>query len=218
MPRLVLISDTHNMHEDVLLPHGDILLHAGDFSGRGRQHEVQNFMQWFGAQAHPHKVLIAGNHDFMAETHPEDFRKLIPAGVTYLENGGATVMGLNIWGSPVTPRFMDWAFNVDRGPKIQRYWDGIPAALDVLITHGPARGQGDMLVHGESAGCDHLLSTILQQKPRLHLFGHIHEGHGLTQNEDTLFANASILDERYNIAHPPMVMDIDDKEITVISH
>ena len=33
--RLVCISDTHTFHEDVNLPDGDILIHAGDFTNKG---------------------------------------------------------------------------------------------------------------------------------------------------------------------------------------
>jgi hypothetical protein len=36
MPRLVLISDTHNQHNDMPpIPEGDILIHAGDMTGLG---------------------------------------------------------------------------------------------------------------------------------------------------------------------------------------
>ncbi len=55
--RLVCISDTHNQHDALQLPGGDVLIHAGDFTGMGRVQEVEAFAKWFGAQSHPHKIV-----------------------------------------------------------------------------------------------------------------------------------------------------------------
>ena len=62
--RFVCISDTHNKHDALSLPDGDVLLHAGDFSGVGSPKEVAAFAQWFSSQEKfAHKIVIAGNHD-----------------------------------------------------------------------------------------------------------------------------------------------------------
>lgn len=47
-----------------------------------------------------------------------------------------------------------------------------------MLTHGPPRGILDETNHGEKVGCDHLLRAVARCKPRLHCFGHIHEGWG----------------------------------------
>ena len=71
--KLVLISDTHNRHKHLnskgmgpILPDGDLLIHAGDFTGTGQKGEVESFIKWAIQQA-PHYtygvVFIAGNHD-----------------------------------------------------------------------------------------------------------------------------------------------------------
>lgn len=44
------------------MPHGDVLIHSGDFTTLGQLEQVQSFVQWFSAQPHPHKILVAGNH------------------------------------------------------------------------------------------------------------------------------------------------------------
>jgi predicted phosphodiesterase len=48
--RLVLISDTHGLHDRVpQLPQGDILVHAGDFMNAGYDlREVVSFNRWLG--------------------------------------------------------------------------------------------------------------------------------------------------------------------------
>jgi Icc-related predicted phosphoesterase len=87
MPRIVCISDTHTRHEEVEMPPGDILVHAGDLTDLG------------------------------AET-------------------------------------------------------------DVLITHGPPAGIGAATPRGDHVGCADLLAAVRRIGPRLHVFGHIHEGYG----------------------------------------
>lgn len=63
--RFVCISDTHNKHDKIELPRGDVLLHAGDFSGTGTLDEVKRFSSWLGSlgDRYKHKIVIAGNHD-----------------------------------------------------------------------------------------------------------------------------------------------------------
>src|SRR5579883_2959389 len=84
MPRLVCISDTHNRHRKLSPPPGDILVHAGDFSGRGMPGEIEAFGKWLAAQPHPHKVVIAGNHDFLFEHANREARALLRH-CTYLQ-------------------------------------------------------------------------------------------------------------------------------------
>ena len=47
-----------------------------------------------------------------------------------------------------------------------------------MLTHGPPRGFLDETAMSEKVGCDHLLRAVTRCKPRLHCFGHIHEGWG----------------------------------------
>lgn len=62
--KIVCISDTHNKHNEINLPEGDILLHAGDFTYQGSKEEIKEFNNWLGKQKFKHKVVIAGNHEF----------------------------------------------------------------------------------------------------------------------------------------------------------
>jgi predicted phosphohydrolase len=206
--RLVLISDTHNLHKGLQLPEGDMLIHSGDLSGKGYLHEVTAFMEWFGNQPHQHKVLIAGNHDFMAEKDPTLFASLIPKGVTYLNDSGTEIEGFKIWGSPIQPWFYDWAFNRQRGEEIAKHWALIPDDTDILVTHGPPFGILDKVLRGPHVGCEELIKKIEQVQPRLHVFGHIHEAHGEAQQGKTKFVNASVLDHDYVLTWGATVVEL----------
>ena len=199
--KIVCISDTHNLHWDLKVPEGDLLIVAGDISGRGTMPEVLGFNKWLETLSHPHKVVIAGNHDFGFEREPSLFRSLI-TNATYLQNEETEIEGLKIWGSPVTPWFFNWAFNVPRSHEIAAIWARIPEDTDILITHGPPFGILDELLHDEPVGCEALAERVAQIQPRLHVFGHIHEAAGRLVKEwpsgkQTTFINASQLDRQY---------------------
>lgn len=62
--RVVCISDTHNHLPDTNhVPHGDILIHAGDLTVDGSIEEIQKQVDWLAALPHKEIVVISGNHD-----------------------------------------------------------------------------------------------------------------------------------------------------------
>lgn len=206
--RIVCVSDTHNLHDRIALPEGDLLLHAGDATMRGTAPEIEAFDEWLASLPHRYKVVVAGNHDFLFQTEPEAARGLLRSAV-YLEDSGVTLDGVSIWGSPWQPWFFDWAFNLARGAPLRAVWDKIPAATDVLVTHGPPHGVLDRVARsGRSVGCEELLVAVERVRPRLHLFGHIHEGYGREERNGTLFLNASSCDPRYAPVNAPLVVDL----------
>ena len=128
------------------------------------------------------------------------------AGITYLEEGIRTfTLGngakFTIYTTPYTPEFYDWGFSYlrhrDRFNTSQHTNEAstsiavhpIPdhGTIDILMTHGPPRYILDEVVN-EFVGCDNLLQAVGRCRPRLHCFGHIHEGHGARKirwGEDT---------------------------------
>lgn len=210
---ITFISDTHGKHDEVTkhLPGGDFLIHSGDICSRGYQYEVRNFLEWFNSLPYNHKIFIAGNHDWFFEKSKTEVQKLLSEfpDIIYLENSEVIVKGIKFWGSPYTPRFFDWAFNVDRGSEIAKHWSLIPEDIDILITHGPPEGFGDLVLnsysHGKRVGCTDLTQKVLEIKPKVHVFGHIHSGSGIYKNEYTTFINASVLDEDYRYSQLPVV-------------
>ncbi len=194
MTTLTILSDTHGLHERVEVPAADVAIHCGDFTRGGNRWEVESFVDWFRNVPAAHRIVVAGNHDSFCEEAPDEMRTLCAdAGLTYLVDERVEVAGLSIWGSPVTPAFMSLAFNRERGDSISAHWDHIPEGLDVLVTHGPPRGLGDRTLWGQRVGCDDLLAAVKRARPRLHVFGHIHEAAGEYQLDglDTRFVNAA---------------------------
>ena len=207
--RIVAISDTHEQHEQIELPEGDLLICAGDITYNGLPHAVAAFNRWFAAQPHRFKILIAGNHDFLFEREKGVAREVLSDSIIYLEDSGceldvARAAGpprrLKFWGSPVTPWFFDWAFNRHRGAEIRRHWERIPDSIDILVTHGPPAGILDRNSAGEQTGCADLRRVVDRIKPRLHVFGHIHEAYGVEEQGGTA---------RYRLAHEPVVVTLD---------
>ena len=75
------------------------------------------------------------------------------------------------------PEFGGWGFNLPRGEPCRKVWEKIPEGIDILITHGPPIGHGDLCLSHQRAGCVDLLREIQERvKPKYHVFGHIHEG------------------------------------------
>jgi hypothetical protein len=213
MPRIVCISDTHEKHDQLIVPPGDILIHAGDFTYVGDPLPIHKFGKWLKSLPHKDKIVIAGNHDRSFEYLPEYaegiLRDAADKSVHYLMDSEITVQGLRIYGSPWTPEFCDWAFNVPRG-ALWKKWAKIPDGLDILVTHGPPSGDlgGVLPQEKEEVGDPELLERIQQVKPRLHICGHVHSGYGLRERFGIRFANAAVLDENYELAHKPIVIDL----------
>jgi Icc-related predicted phosphoesterase len=207
--KFVAISDTHCRHRSLRLPMADVVLHAGDIGYRSSRAEVVDFLDWFGKLPHPYKIFIAGNHDFFFEKeNPSVIRSLLPHGVQYLKDESICINGINVWGSPYTPWYYRWAFNKKRGEALAKHWSNIPDTTDVLLTHGPAYGILDSLLNEQHAGDKDLLKRVLEIKPKVHVFGHIHEAYGVAKRHGIKFINACVLNEAYELVHKPVVFEV----------
>lgn len=213
--KIVLISDTHGLHEKMLynLPEADMIIHSGDISNVGSIFEINQFTQWFSKLPYKYKIFIAGNHDFGFEKirKSNEIGISIPHGVIYLQDEMVEIEGLKIYGSPWQPEFHNWAFNLPRnGDQLKSKWDSIPNDIDILITHGPPFGCLDITPRNERVGCEMLRYRVDELKPKLHVFGHIHDSYGEKYTEDTLFINASICNERYQPINKPIVVEVSE--------
>lgn len=214
--KITLISDTHNKHKLITddLPGGDLLIHAGDISSMGYEHEIREFCKWYNSlDNYTNKVFIAGNHDWGFQINTEKVKEILDfyGNITYLQDNEVLVGEklVSVYGSPWQPEFYNWAFNLPRkGDELKEKWDNIPSNTDILITHGPAYGYVDKVIgRVENLGCELLTERIKQIKPKIHVCGHIHSGYGYTFDGDTHYINASVLNESYVYYNRPLTID-----------
>ena len=229
--RVAFISDTHEQErqltQSLITAKPDVLVHCGDFTGIGRLERVHDFADWCLMLRRKkyvgHVLVVAGNHDIaFDETHPKCAGPALPerarailhdAGIHYLQDSGCSVTdehgsARTFWGSPWTPRFFDWAFQIDSKSQDDAIFAQVPIRLDVLVTHGPPLGIMDRTPDGRHVGSTALWAAVERVKPRVHAFGHIHGMYGLVVGRPTLFVNASTCTEAYKPTNPPVVMDI----------
>lgn len=190
------------------LQRADVAIHCGDLTDGSKLEEFQTAIQLLKGLNVPLKLAIAGNHDFtmdipafekkVAEATPsldpelvakeygapgearQLFEEAKDAGIIFLDEGthrftlenGAL---LTVYASPYTPALGAWGFQYhpERGHKF-----AIDKGVDVVITHGPPKGIMDYTYGRERAGCPDLFAAVARARPRLHCFGHIHEGWG----------------------------------------
>jgi Icc-related predicted phosphoesterase len=207
--RVAAISDLHGFLPEI--PACDVLLIAGDVcpvDDHGLDHQRAwlegPFTGWLRELDAGAIVGVAGNHDFIAQAEPKLMRRLP---WTYLYDETAELDGLRVHGSPWTPTFMNWAFMQDDA-DLATVWAQIPGDVDILVTHGPPFGYGDLAVHGLHCGSETLLRRLPQLgRLKLHAFGHIHEAGGARDTLGrTILANVSYVDFDYRPAQPATLL------------
>jgi len=187
------------------LPKIDVLLHSGDLTQCGSIRPFKDALEMLSQIDAELKLVIAGNHDLgpdpqygVEEGEEEECAEAVAlmtgplakkAGVTYLSEGthsftissGAT---FTVYVSPYSVEHGDYVF----GTKLteDRYNNKaadnpIPDNVDIIMTHGPPKTIRDTCLHDGkeiNVGCPALLEATARVKPKLHCFGHIHEGYG----------------------------------------
>lgn len=213
MMRLVIVSDTHGMQDELGVLEGDVLIHCGDVcNGFERDdREIDQLDDWFGRQRFGAILCVGGNHDFALEERAA-------AGARVLENARFLVDepfeygNVLFYGSPWTPELMGWAFYLE--PELaESRWSRIPPETDVLITHSPPAGILDANRGGHRCGCPYLAERVKTVRPAVHCFGHVHASAGTQLQDGVLYMNASMVNSRYQITHSPLVYDLDPGKI-----
>lgn len=180
---VVCISDTHDL-TPLDLPDGDLLIHAGDLTNAGTADDIQRQVDWLHSLPHRHKVVIAGNHDSWFDvrsrsTHDKKERRKVDfKSLHYLQNGSVTLQfdqgrTLNVYGAADLPACGGDDFAFQYPPEKQPWAGRIPIDTDIVVTHTPPQYHRDL-----GLGCPGLLAEIWRVRPRLHVFGHVHWGHG----------------------------------------
>lgn len=224
--KLLALSDTHETHLDITSdiyrilsenPDIDTIIHAGDGANPKDPYRNSNkmveFLEWYSSLPCSLKIYIPGNHDTSIEANLINLKDYPE--ITFLLHDSLRLEdGTRIFGSPYTPDFCDWAFNVPRD-KLTRYWDIIPEDTDILVTHGPPKYILDA-TRGESHGDLSLYKHVTERiKPKVHIFGHFHDelnhlnsGIRVLNGLHTRFINASIVDNRHRAVNIPIVVEV----------
>ena len=144
----------------------------------------------------------------------------VAAGIRYLEEGIHTFTlsngsKLTVYASPYQPEFCNWAFGYRRStdrfnpplpgsnkPSPQNPVPDFPA-VDIMLTHGPPAHVLDFVPPETHVGCKHLLRAAERARPRVYLFGHIHEGWGAIRGQWNAFGSNGIKQE-------PVQSDMED--------
>jgi Icc-related predicted phosphoesterase len=66
----------------------------------------------------------------------------------------------------------------------------------------------DRNADGDETGCVDLRQAVARVRPRLHVFGHIHEGYGQRECEGTQFVNAANCTLDYEASQAPVVVEL----------
>ncbi|KIW63474.1 hypothetical protein, variant 3 [Phialophora macrospora] len=186
----------------------DVALHCGDLTDGSKLEEFRSSIKMLSSIEAPLKLVIAGNHDFsmdiaafeekLAEAaSPLDpeivareygtlgqarrlFEDAKSEGIIFLDEGthrfvlenGAI---LKVYASPYTPALGAWGFQYlpNHGHQFS-----IEGETDIVMTHGSPKGILDFTYGRERAGCPDLFVAVAHCRPRIHCFGHIHEGWG----------------------------------------
>lgn len=174
--RLAVFSDTHGKHRKLPLIKVDLAIHLGDACTFGNNTQFIDFLDWFRQYPAKYKLFIAGNHELQWQFDPEEFLKMFPKEIIFLENRYILLEGINFVPVPAT-------MSLQRYPRLK-----LPKKTDFILTHVPPKGILD-----NDLGCTKLRKFVEKLQPSYHLFGHIHETGGeCIKTDKTNFINTSV--------------------------
>eukprot|EP01084_Bolivina_argentea_P313420 542765_1 len=204
---IVHISDTHQKHDQLTIPYGDILIHTGDFLHKCSEmndaaiEQINKFNDWLGEQPHGIKIIICGNHESVfTNLNSSQILKYVSNATYYLQDSSVNINGINFYGTPwsiIASRNTAFGFDKNNENKLNEKYDLIPSNTDILLHHLPPHNIHDLAwrhfynfkskckfcgeIHTkfDHWGSQYLLKLIQTKiKPIACLFGHVHDSPG----------------------------------------
>lgn len=185
--RILAIAD---VEDDVLasqlsnrsLGRFDVVVSCGDLGPA--------YLDFVATMANAPLLYVRGNHDV---GHEDDFAM----GGINLDGRIEKVCGLRFAGLEGSLDYRDGIVGYSQGEMSRKAAKlGLRAALtggiDVLVTHAPARGYGD-LPDGPHQGFDAFNGLLNWVHPRLMLHGHVHLDYGMIARERTHQSGARLV-------------------------
>jgi hypothetical protein len=203
------ISDLHGQLPQV--ERCDLLLVAGDLCPDfnhvvGQRRWLREiYAPWCAKQPAHYIHETWGNHDFIGQSEYADDVLPWTVHVDELVTVTCDDETVSVWFSPWSNQFYDWAFM--REPyDLKQMYNAIPDGVDIIVSHQPPYGYGDVGICPNDDGDMHvgsreLLETIHRVKPRAVVCGHIHGGHGVYDAGGVPIYNVSVVDEEYRLVH-----------------
>ena len=141
----------------------DLILACGDLNPK--------YLEFLVTMGHCPLLYVHGNHD-------DRYKKIPPLGCECIEDKIYVYNGIRILGLGGSRRYRDGEHQYTEKQmkkRVRKLWFQLRRhkGFDILLTHAPARGQGDMdnLVH---AGFETFLELMDKYKPAYHIHGHVH--------------------------------------------
>lgn len=167
-----------------LLSEVDLVLSAGDLD--------PDYLEFLVTMLNVPLVYVRGNHDGIYDSRPPegcvhaDGRIVETAGLRILGLGGSMRYDPNAGDMYTEEEMRKRLIPVYRRLITERFmgrgtWGGVrspgSAGFDILLTHAPCRGHGDMqdLPH---MGFECFNGLLERYRPMLHCFGHVHPEYG----------------------------------------
>lgn len=168
--RILIVSDVHcstgNLGSMINSESYDLVLAAGDFECVDSLGPLE--------EAPAPVLAVTGNMD-----HAGVYRRLVELGFS-VEGGVREVEGLRVAG----------VGGLDYRTSMERLKASISGeGVDVLLSHHPPKGILDSPFRGLHAGLKDMLDLVERLRPRLHVFGHIHEARGYVTRHGTTYIN-----------------------------
>ncbi|KAK3938754.1 Metallo-dependent phosphatase-like protein [Diplogelasinospora grovesii] len=234
--RILILSDTHDrtFPDPATLPRVDVVLHCGDLSMTGTALDAQLKLVIAGDHDVSLDPKCLGDEDDDQNDPVQQVRSLFNAeeinGLHFLDEGMHSFKldgdrSFTVYASPYTPESDESAWSHLYLAGENPFGDGAESPMpsngvDIVMTHGPplvpsgaAEYRLDINKDGLHCGCPKLFEAISRTKPKLHCFGHLHEGYGSQEISWHGEGEATLGEVRRQ--SQPLVCDDDGKTVLV---
>ncbi len=198
--KVVMLSDTYGLHEQVEVPDGDVIIHAGNFSPYGEHHgdtAYKSFIKWFTKLPHKHKIFAPGKDD-SCSYNIRNIYKMLNDNSHFIHNNDVQI-DTTVIQSAYESSYNSYQVQVPVNwieifkqqqeiiNRLEKSWSEALSYVNILITNHAPWG---ILDNGK--GCQVLAERVKKSRPDFHVFSGTCAEYGITKLGNTTYINASI--------------------------